>query len=980
MTWQELAGRRADGGSCPARVSRFVGREPELAAISGALAGPPAVGLIEGEPGIGKSRLLREYLSSPPGQAHTALVACCPPIRRPHTLGPVTDALRQAAGNLAGLPLTSLAGSLRALFPEWAHSLPPPPEQAEDATAARHRLFRALCELVGCLGISLVIAEDAHWADEATLEFLLYLASLEPRRFSLVVTYRPEDVPAGSLLPRLSRLAAGPGGLRLGLGPLDAAGTRALVSSLLAAEQVPAEFTDRVHQRTEGVPLAVEETIRLLADRADLARRDGGWVPHHLAEIAVPPSIRDAVLERVSRLSGCAQTMLRTAAVLGETAGEATLGPVSALPAPEASRGLTEAERSGLLVEDARGRVSYRHVLAAQAVYDATPGPERREMHRRAGDVLERHCPLPVASLARHFREAGEVSKWCGYATQAGELALAAGDETTAVALVRDLIDGAYEYPACCRHVDALLDKITFVSVTDPACYSDLTQALHALIEAGKAAPPEEAELRYQRGRVLDYMQEHEAARAELELALPHLAAEPARAARAMNLLGWPHDTVSPASAHLHWLRRAERIAQSVTPAERLPLLVQRVTALLLLGEEEGWTAAADLTGQAIAGRDMRRVTVGQLNVGELAMTWGRYADARRWLAEALVHAEANHYRRYRELIRSNQAHLDWLTGGWESLAERVAGMMQDDREVNSRLEAALVAGLLYAATGVRDQAEKLLSQVLTEREKRGGPYFFVEPAAALARLMLGDGRVEQALRITSDPVAAITAKGTWIWATDIVPARVEALLAGDHLKEAVGLADVFASGLRGCDAPAPRAAVALCRAALARAQGQHSRAAALFARLAVAWRSLPRPYDALLAQEYQSGCLYAAGNPDASTALLTTVYQGFSELGAAGDASRVARRLRDRQGPPARPRRGGRRSYGRELSPRELDVARLLVAGGTNREIGQQLFLSPKTVARHLDSAMRKLGVSSRTALAVKLVEDGVVSRGASG
>src|SRR2546427_702888 len=82
------------------------------------------------------------------------------------------------------------------------------PERAEDATAARHRLFRALAELIGCLEAVLVIVEDAHWADEATLEFLLYLSSHEDRSPGLVVTYRPEDVPAGSLLPRLSRLAA----------------------------------------------------------------------------------------------------------------------------------------------------------------------------------------------------------------------------------------------------------------------------------------------------------------------------------------------------------------------------------------------------------------------------------------------------------------------------------------------------------------------------------------------------------------------------------------------------------------------------------------------------------------------------------------------------------------------------------------------------------------------------------------------------
>ncbi|MFB9831453.1 response regulator transcription factor, partial [Actinoallomurus acaciae] len=93
------------------------------------------------------------------------------------------------------------------------------------------------------------------------------------------------------------------------------------------------------------------------------------------------------------------------------------------------------------------------------------------------------------------------------------------------------------------------------------------------------------------------------------------------------------------------------------------------------------------------------------------------------------------------------------------------------------------------------------------------------------------------------------------------------------------------------------------------------------------------------------------------------------------GDAARVMRTLRG-HGVEVRPAaRWSRRGYGDRLSPREVDVARLVVAGRTNREIAEVLFVSPKTVARHMDSAMRKLGVASRTALAVKVLEDGIVT-----
>ena len=121
-----------DGNKEPTRLlvcpSLFVGRDAEAARLAEALARPSAVVLIEGEAGVGKSRLLREFLASrAPQRRHHALVAGCPPVSPPLTLGPLTDALRQTADDVRNLPLSALAGALRALFPEWAAGLPRPP-------------------------------------------------------------------------------------------------------------------------------------------------------------------------------------------------------------------------------------------------------------------------------------------------------------------------------------------------------------------------------------------------------------------------------------------------------------------------------------------------------------------------------------------------------------------------------------------------------------------------------------------------------------------------------------------------------------------------------------------------------------------------------------------------------------------------------------------------------------------------------------
>jgi DNA-binding CsgD family transcriptional regulator/tetratricopeptide (TPR) repeat protein len=950
------------------RASDFVGRDQELGELARILGRPHTVMLIEGEAGIGKSRLLRECLA---GDARRVLLASCPPFRQPQTLAPLTHALRQAVDSVAELRPSMLAGALRPLFPEWAADLPPIPEPAEDSTAVRHRLFRALDELIERLGITKIAVEDAHWADEATLEFLLYLASDEARRPSLIVTYRPEDVPQRSLLPRISWLATGASGLRLGLGPLDLPQTAALASSLLGDRQIPDEFAAFVYERTEGVPLAVEELVRLLADRAGFGGRPDERFPRGVTEIAVPPTVRDAVLERAGRLSAAAQVMLAAAAAVAEEADEALLLAVSALPPDLGRAGLIEALRCGLLDESDRGLISFRHSLAAQAVYEATPGPERRVLHLRAGRYLEGRSPQPTLRLLRHFREAGHTVAWCRYAERAAGLAVESGDESAALQLLCDVISHV-DQPECSPIV-ALLDRMNFATVADPASYQKVEHSLRALLDKGSGRPAEMAAVRMHLGRLLGLMEEYEGSRTELERAVPLLAADPARAARAMSMLGWPHDATSPALTHLRWLRRAARSAGSLQPAERRRVLFVVATALLTLGEEDGWVTAARVIDEAASAADTELQVLSCQNIGDLAIMWGRYPQARRWLEQGLALAETHHYERYRGVILVNRAHLDWLTGDWAGLAAR-ASRLCGDQSMAGNLDASMIIGLLGTAMESGARSESRLRHNLTERLRRGSPCYVMEPAGALARVLLASGRVQEALDVCDEPIAILQAKRTWLWAAEIVPARVEALAAAGRIDEAGELAESFARGLRGRDAPAPRAAAGLCRAIIAEARGEQARAAALFGRAAAAWRALPRPYDALLATERQARCVLRAGEPERGATLLRGVLGGFSHLGATVDAARAGHELRE-QPFTGRESRTGRRGYGSQLSPRELDVARLLLAGGTNREIGQQLFLSPKTVARHLDSAMRKFGVSSRTALAVRLMETGVTA-----
>ncbi|MCW2932115.1 MAG: putative large transcriptional regulator [Actinomycetia bacterium] len=945
----------------------FVGRDRELAVATRALARPPALVLIEGEAGIGKTRLLAELLTASAGTAGRVLVAACPQFREPHTLGPVVDAIRQATTGVGELRLSDLAGALRPLLPEWSASLPPSPEPAEDATVARHRLFRALQELLDALRVGVLVLEDAQWADDATAEFVLFLAAQRPPRVSVVVTYRPEDLAEDSLLPRLAaRLSPGFTQVRLRLGPLTVAETTALASSMVHGQPVSAGLAAFLHEGTDGLPLAVEESVRLMHDRAELVNRGDGWSRRRSGASVIPPTVRDAVLERVRRLDPRAQMILRAVAVLAEATDPAIVRAVSSLPPGDAAAGLEQALRSALMVVDSRGLVAFHHALAGRAVYDGMPTWQRREVHLRVGRALEDVVPIPVARLARHFREAGEHSEWCRYAEQAVDQALAAGDDGLATATLCELVVRIDQTPGALLR---MVKKYISMAPVGHEQLRDLAHSLRFVLDSGRASPNEAAQLRVQLGRILFNLQQYEAGRAKLEQAVTHPGLNVTDRARAMILLGWPFESSQPAWVHRRWLRRAGEVVARAESQDRRGMEIDRATGLLVLGEDMGWPAVAAIDEASATLLPSQRIML-DLNVGDLAMMWGRFAESRRRLTHALQAAELHEYPRLHGMVLVNLARLDWFCGTWGDLHERASSLASDQDLLPAiRSEAGLVAGLLGSVTGSGTDPRSELESALASPQQLD-PRFTVESVGALARLMLNDGDVDAALAVTEEPVSMLTGRGVWIWGTDLVPARVAALLAAGRAGDAVALTAGFARGLRGRDAPGPRASLLSCRAMLAGHSGSPVRAAAMFEAAASAWALLPRPYWALLARERRAGCLLAAGELEQALAQLSQVAQGLAALGAHREADRVERVLRDHDVVARPARRRGRPSYGRALSPREWEVVDLVADGRSNGQIAETLRLSPHTVRMHVKSAMRKLEAPSRGALSERAAQ----------
>jgi DNA-binding CsgD family transcriptional regulator/tetratricopeptide (TPR) repeat protein len=678
------------------------------------------------------------------------------------------------------------------------------------------------------------------------------------------------------------------------------------------------------------------------------------------------------VLERVRQLGPEAESVLQAAAVLTEPSREATLMQVTGLHSEQARSGLATAIASGLLHKGGHQMVSFRHVLAARAVYEAIPASVRHVLHERAGRALEALEPKPYPQVAHHMREVGNTMAWCKYGERAADLALVSGDESSAAVLLYDLLTAA---DLAADTVARLVGKFPILSFAGARRHERLISALRNTVSSAELTPQIEAEIRFHLGRVLLSNNENGAACAEFEQAIPGLAHDPAACVRAMTLLANRGGATLSASDRLGWLRRAAAVpVPSMTTSVRLRAAIDRIDVMLGLGVEEGWSEAAQIPDTSEAAEERALIARAALNVGDAAVNWGKYAIAGERLARASDLAERYGLVSMSDGILVTQAHLDWFTGRWGGLAERVVALEgNEDLPPLARGEALTVMGSLHVAKGDHARADDCLTRAIEGAQQRSAIEYLFEPSAVLATVRLSQHRVDDAMRITEEPAALLVNQAMWVYATDIVPARVGALIAADRLDDAKDLVAAFERGMRDRCVPAAKAALTQCHAVLAEKRGEYGDATRMFATVAAMWRDLPRPYAAALACERQAACLIVTGAPQDGVAVLRHTFDELTALGATRDVDRVAHALRG-HGVVVPHARRGRRSYGDQLSPRELDVVRLVATGQTNRDIAKALSRSTATVATQLQSAMRKLGVTSRAAVAVRATEAGLI------
>ncbi|MGI8622215.1 MAG: ATP-binding protein [Solirubrobacteraceae bacterium] len=802
----------------------MIGRQDELRLLLEAATAPPALILVEGEAGVGKSTLVRATLADPAVRGMRVLVGHCHRLREPFPLGPVVEALCGLSARPAGRPLSPVVGALQPILPELADLLPAQPVPIGDPRAERHRIFRALRELLAAFGPTVCVLEDLHWADESTLEFLAFLVSDPPEELSLLITHRAEDLPPVSSLPGLTTsLPTHVGHATIRVPPLSVDEVGRLARSLLESGGVSRELAQHLHDQTAGIPFALEELVRL--HRGQLELVDEWRTVDEVGHMGVPPTIRQSLRERMASLSGDAWLVTRAAAVLGVPAAEELLGKVAGFSAARTIKGLSAALSSAVLEERANALYGFLHALAAQAVYDEIPGPERRRLHRRAAEALESGAePLPLAQLAHHFKEAGRTRQWTRYAEAAADAASSIGDDRSAARLLEQAV-GAPGLPRATRLRMAIRLGTAAMHSADPGRAIELLERVR---DETPTAVGSRGELRYRIAQLRYQTGDTGPWRAEMERAIAELESQPELAARAMVTLAWPVVGQGDVERDLAWLARAvEAAGRAENPAVQATVAWQRASILVCVGDPEGWRAAEAIPRQGRSVEEKQQLLHAYQSLAGTAVGVGRFARAETFLGEATRLAGELPHVSWSPWLESARASLDWRTGRWEGLEPRLRALWERGTGGPGLATGneMILAALLFSRNRM-EEAERSFASILERALTRGWMGSRTAAATGLARIRLARGDADGAGEAAALGLEVLERKGIWIWGRELVPVAVQALLACGDLGAGARLTQRFSAGVDGRDAPAALAAACFCQAAVREAEGRHAAAA----------------------------------------------------------------------------------------------------------------------------------------------------------
>jgi DNA-binding CsgD family transcriptional regulator/tetratricopeptide (TPR) repeat protein len=857
-------------------------RDAELAALAAAIRaagdGRGSAVLISGEAGIGKSSLVEALRSQLPAEGRM-FVGYCDDLTTPRTLGPFRD--------LVGSVGTELS------------------EAVTDGD--RDRLLPALlAELNWPSHPAVLVIEDVHWADEATLDALRYLVRRVAALPAVVVlTYRDDELGREHRLHRLLGQASRAEHVhRLPLHQLSAGAVQQL------SESSPVSATDLL-ALSGGNPFFIHE---LLASAHD---------------DQVPPSVADAVLDRVRRLDPATQDLLEQLSVVPAALDRSLADVLAAGVVPDTVAALAAAEQRGLLTVTAR-RIGFRHELTRRAVVGAVPAARLIALNQRVLTVLAGRDGADVTQLVHHAAQAGDLDAIARYGPAAARDAARAGAHREAAALLGLVLEHAGRFAPAERA--ALLEQCAVECYTIGAADRSVAvqrQAVALRRELGEpralgSALSWQSRIRWMSGDRAGAVTAAQQAAAVLEQAGdPALLAQALSHQSQLSMLG--HQSAEAIS----YGQRAVTLARQVGDAAIISHALNNIgCAHWFLGDAAlGLATINEALTVALDARDTEDACRAYVNIIWSLVDWFRLDEADRYLAPGLKLAEDAEFVGFYIYLRTAQARQVFARGDWGQAA-------------------ALAHESLDAHHPARCVALTLLGRIQIRRGEPGAEDF-LGPASELAT------RINELQR--TGPVAAARAEAAWFTGDNdrvvevIRPAYEDAVRVGDVVyRSELGCWLALASQPVTITGDLPYGLLATGR-----------------------WRDAAQAFAAAGARYEQALALSTGPGPDEQLAALAIA----DELGAAPLALRIRTRLRDLgvtripRGPaaPTRANPAG-------LTARQLEVLRQLGQGSTNAQIAERLVLSVRTVDSHVAALLDKLGVTDRRAAAARAAELGVL------
>ncbi len=913
----------------------LVGREDVLALAARrwteATAGSGQFLLIAGEAGIGKSRMLDEIAQLLDGVPVLTTRAWPRDAEFPGAvLVDLARALRQERRAAAG---DDILARLRVA------------ESDRDAARRYRMLASDLADLVFGLLVEepcLLLIEDLHWADELSLDVLGRLAPLVRHGRSLVVaTYRSDELRSGSALASWrSRVLGQRFAEETPLARLGRGGTVRLAEALLG-EVPPSTFVDELMERSNGIPLYIEELIAAGGSRG------------------VPDTIAEAVRDRSARLGADSRSVADAAAVIGCSFEFDLLVDIMERSADPVDSGLRELCDHHLLVRLSETKFDFRHALLRDALYDSIPLPQRRRMHAAVAEASERAGIRP-SYLSEQFELAQLPERAFPHAVAAAEDAARISAHREAAELfARALNTAPPDTPPATLADLSAYGALELLSIDDASGAAQLfAQSIALSRRAGNAdaAASRTAHLMATRHLLGDDLDHRVALAREAgewlkaapgggsDAAWGRLLGAEAAAYMLSRQLDLSIESAQAALSRLH--------GESDTAA-RLDVQATLGAVQVFAGRNEGWDLLegviheAGTTFEAAAARARRMLATS-------ASVLVEYERARTWLDEGLEFTAATERWNDHHYLRAHRAHVRWATGSAE--AERDAlRALADGRGITTEIDAHKTLGYIDLARDHLDEARQHLDRSL--KLGRGmGELQRISPALwGLAEGALHGGDPAHAVRLTEEGYEQSAAVEDAAYLFPFVLTGVRARLAvhdPDGAREWLVRCRVLLE-LRGIPGTLP--ALTHAEGVLALAEGRSTVARPLLREATDAWTARARLWEGVQGLLDLARCAVRARRPGEAARFVAEARRRADEAGAAllvrlADGVRLDAESGESAGP---------------LTAREFEVARLIADGATNREIAERLVIAPKTASSHVEHILAKLGVNRRAEVA---------------